>query len=323
MDILNYHSSFFDIPRNGSRVVDFQSDLQSARRKIQDFVSASRASGYKIIGFIDRSSSSQENLNKWKSRREEQLKKGVRNCVANMPLILGSIFKSLGVTVHYSTIDCDDTIAAFAYHLGGSVLSRDCDFFRYFVDSSTERVLPFKIFFNFSVLNGRLTLNLHGGPGKKRPRASPRQIQSSLPETSSLPYLDKKPRFPGSSNGNVMYQRGCGSNLTHEVNPHIQARALRQAAYQRMNYGPVLEIIAQWDERPTFTEDLVQPDDTLDHLLDSPREAFQHLFPTTSRSPGVSEAEWRNHVFSQKCVVAELCAWTSPEREYLEILGEI
>ena len=134
MDILNYHSSFFDIPRNGSRVVDFESDLQSARRKIQDFVSASRASGYKIIGFIDRSSSSQENLNKWKSRREEQLKKGVRNCVANMPLILGSIFKSLGVTVHYSTIDCDDTIAAFAYHLGGSVLSRDCDFFRYFVD---------------------------------------------------------------------------------------------------------------------------------------------------------------------------------------------
>ena len=328
MDILNYRTSFFDIPKNGSRVVDFQSDLQSARRKIQDFVSASQASGYKIIGFIDKSISSQETLDKWYSRRQKELQSGVRYCVANMSLILGSIFQSLGVTVHYSNLDCDDTIAAFAYHLEGSVLSRDCDFFRYFVDYSTERVPPFKVFFNFSVLYGRLTLDRHGGPGRYRPRASPRQIQSSLPETSSSPYfLDKIPGFlrlgRTASNGSVMYQRGCGSNLTHEVNPHIQARALRQAVYQRMNYGPVLEIIAHWEERPTFTEDLVQPDDTLDHLLDSPREAFQHLFPTTTRSPGISEAEWRNHVFSQKCVVAELCAWTSPERGYLEILGEI
>ena len=53
-----------------------------------------------------------------------------------MSLLLGSIFQSLGVTVHYSTIDCDDTIAAFAYHMNGSVLSRDCDFFRYYVDYS-------------------------------------------------------------------------------------------------------------------------------------------------------------------------------------------
>ena len=55
MDILNYSSSFFDIPRNEPRTVDFESDLESARGKIQAFVNASRASGYKIIGFIDKS----------------------------------------------------------------------------------------------------------------------------------------------------------------------------------------------------------------------------------------------------------------------------
>ena len=90
-----------------------------------------------------------------------------------------------------------------------------------------------------------------------------------------------------------------------------------------MNYGPVLEIIADWDERPSFTEDIVQPDGSLDYLLDSPRRAFQHIFPPTTTTPGISQAQWRNHIFSQKCVIAELCAWTSPQKRYLEILGQI
>ena len=47
-------------------------------------------------------------------------------------MLLGDMFRKHGIPVHYSTIDCDDTIAAFAYHSGGSVLSRDCDFFRYY-----------------------------------------------------------------------------------------------------------------------------------------------------------------------------------------------
>ena len=225
MDILNYSSSFFDIPRrfHESRTVDFESDVQSAQEKIQAFVDASKASGYKIIGFIDKSISTGETLRKWFSRREEELNSGRRNCVANMNIILGSIFQSLGVTVHYSTIDCDDTIAAFAYHMNGSVLSRDCDFFRYYVDYGGMRP-PYQVYFNFSVSYGRLSLDSHGGPGRYRVPASPRKILERLPRTQNTTFfLDEiADFFRRPDNVRLMYQRGCGSNLTHETNPHIQ-----------------------------------------------------------------------------------------------------
>ena len=92
--------------------------------------------------------------------------------------------------------------------------------------------------------------------------------------------------------------------------------------YHRMGYGPVLEIIANWDNKPTFTKETIHPDSSLDHLLDSPRQAFKEMFGDCRRRPGTSEVEWRNHVFSQKCVIAEICAWTS-QHSYLDILAQI
>ena len=122
-----------------------------------------------------------------------------------------------------------------------------------------------------------------------------------------------------------MIVRGCGSNLTHETNPHLLARPLRQAVYWRLDYGPVLERLAHWDHSTgaTFLQEIVEPDNSLDHLLERPREAFQEIFGDCRRNPEVSETEWRTHVFSQKSVIAELCAWTSSSRGILEILGEI
>ena len=324
MDILNYSNSFFKIPRNSKRTVDFESDLKKARRKIEMFVEASRASGYEIIGFIDKSISTEETMDKWYSRRRKEMECGTKDCITNMSLILGSIFQSLGVTVHFSTVDCDDTIAAFAHHHNGSVLSRDCDFFRYYVDRVGDR--PYQVYFDFSVSSGELTLNPHGGPGRNRPRASPRQILRSLPETCTTTFfLDNVPPFlSGGTSGDFMYQRGCGSNLTQEPNPHLQARGLRQAMYERKGYGPVLEIIAHWDQEPTFTEDEVFPDGELDRLLDSPREAHQHIFPASERTPESSVAKWKNHIFCQKCVIAELCAWSSKTGEgFLDILDTL
>merc|ERR1711976_366739 len=69
----------------------------------------------------------EETMQKWKVRRMEEMESGVRKCVAGVSIPLGDMFRKHGIPVHYSTIDCDDTIAAFAYHSGGSVLSRDCD----------------------------------------------------------------------------------------------------------------------------------------------------------------------------------------------------
>jgi len=41
------------------------------------------------------------------------------------------MFVHAGVLVHYSVVDNDDTLAAYAQHHGACVLSRDKDFLRY------------------------------------------------------------------------------------------------------------------------------------------------------------------------------------------------
>ena len=101
-------------------------------------------------------------LDKWRMRRSEELRSGKRMVMTNMSLFLGSIFQGFGVTVHFSTADCDDTIAAFAYHLNGSVLSRDCDFFRY---TTTSGELPFLVYRDFQMFGGESMLNKHNVPG--------------------------------------------------------------------------------------------------------------------------------------------------------------
>ncbi len=45
--------------------------------------------------------------------------------------MLGDLFRKEGVPIHYSTIDNDDTLAAYAAHDNAHILSQDRDFFRY------------------------------------------------------------------------------------------------------------------------------------------------------------------------------------------------
>jgi hypothetical protein len=58
--------------------------------------------------------------------------------------MIGEMFQSVGVNVHYSQIDNDDTLAAYAEANGAAVLSRDRDFFRYNNSS-------YPIFYDFQV----------------------------------------------------------------------------------------------------------------------------------------------------------------------------
>ena len=296
--------------------MDFEEDLERAKKKIRNFVDAASRSGYKIVGFIDKSISTEETMAKWTMRRSEELTSGKRMIMTNMSLFLGSIFKSYGVKVHFSTVDCDDTIAAFAYHLNGGVLSRDCDFFRY---TTTSGHHPLVVYFDFLLLGRTLILNRHGGPSAYRQRPAPRVIFSNLPETKSNGFfLDLVPSFKrrgGDWQGvNLLLRRGCGSNLTKLENPHLTARSLRQGLYQEMGYGTVMEIIANWNQeqgKPEFQQNHVQPKADMCHLLGNPQGAFGIVFGEQRRPLNISSDEWRNHVFSQKCVIAELCAWAT------------
>ena len=90
-------------------------------------------------------------MQKWKTRRMKECREGVRRTPVGLAMMLGTLFQDKGVFVHYSSShDCDDTIAAFAYHRGGCVLSQDKDFFRYFVVEDTEaQSPPYKVYNNY------------------------------------------------------------------------------------------------------------------------------------------------------------------------------
>ena len=91
----------------------------------------------------------------------------------------------------------------------------------------------------------------------------------------------------------------------------------------------MLEILPHWDpkktgdERATILKDLVESDDELDKLLDSPREAFDKFFGDEEKPENVSELEWKNHVFSQKSVIADLCVWARKDLDYLDVLRSL
>jgi len=307
MDLLNYLPNFFttEDPR-----VDFEMDMARAHEKVFEFVTAVKNSGFNLECFVDKAKATEETIVKWKARRMKQMESGVRNCVGGASKLLGDMFRKHGIHVHYSTIDCDDTISAFAFHSGGGVLSRDCDFFRYYAIQYSGSP-PYQVYFDFAIIRdhfGRpyLQLNPHGGPGRNRARASPRRISTSLPDTKPDAF------FLDYFNGSHFLQIGCGSNLTQLTNPSLQVRPLRQAVYKQIGVKSVNEMIASWSpsiRTGTFTDDCVKADGKLKYLLDNPTEAFKALFGR-SKNTGYSRLEWKNHIYCQKVAVAETCAWS-------------
>jgi hypothetical protein len=53
-------------------------------------------------------------MEKWKSRRAEQVRKCKLDVPPGLAIIYGEMFRDLDVVVHYSEVDNDDTIAAYA-----------------------------------------------------------------------------------------------------------------------------------------------------------------------------------------------------------------
>ena len=126
--LLNFTVSFFKCRQKTSSPWD--KEVAKARKKVKKFVKAARNSNIEIISFIDKSVATEEAINKWRCRRKNELCTGRMEVIPIMSLLLGSIMQEQGIHVHYSTIDCDDTIASFALNLGAEVLSQDSDFFR-------------------------------------------------------------------------------------------------------------------------------------------------------------------------------------------------
>ena len=138
----------------------------------------------------------------------------------------------------------DGGFYCLSLQLGGGVLSRDNDFFRYHTDtgSFTDGIPPYQVFSDFTRSKGELLLWTRDPPPPAK-IPFPRKIMDTLPKTENTSrFLEKDPY------GQLIMRSGCGSNLTQLENPTVMARKLRQAVYNRINCGPVLETVACWNK---------------------------------------------------------------------------
>ena len=301
LDALNYTTYF--IPLH-----DWSCTRALAR--MDEFVQAASRSGVKLRAFIDESTNSDEASEKWRSRREKEVKTGTRMVPQGATVLMGDMLKMCGAEVCYSMeADNDDTLAFHAHADGASILSNDKDMFRYIGATYT-------VYSSFAVRNGQLHLTKHHlhepdsspkrGPSK-RPIGPPPAVQTEVHHVQSGVYL-----------------RGAPSPLVRELgfNPHGVVAPLRHTMYSILNYsGPITEEWPEWDAVENKVRWVVhtdiypptRPDPALVELLHNSDAAVAAFFPNEVYAPiypprrSIRKDDWQKHVFSVRSVVYELC----------------
>jgi hypothetical protein len=125
------------------------------------------------------------------------------------------MWHQLSIKVHYSEIDNDDTIAAYAQAHGAAILSGDKDMYRYLN-------ADYIIYSDFEVKHGKLYLQ----QSKNFWHPKPRKLPDPLPITHQ--------KYPVMSRlfNSKSYMKGCPSSLTKYVgNLHILLKPLRASFY--------------------------------------------------------------------------------------------
>ncbi|KAK3815321.1 MAG: hypothetical protein J3Q66DRAFT_344315 [Benniella sp.] len=285
VDVLNFSASFFQPNEHWC--------FRKARKKVADFVKHAKNADFEIKVFIDAFTESEEAINKWRQRRENEVRNGVRRLPQGMNTLLGELFKRCGVEVCYSTeADNDDTLASHAHHDGASILSQDRDFLRY-------NGRKYDIFIDFSIYKKKLVLKRRKD---MRCTASKRDIITPAPA-----YTNRDPGIVSLSRH--IYKRGTPSPLTHHfTNTHILVRPLRQAYYAHLGLeSSVLETFPLFDGQVRWDESQVPPDDSMKDLLSDPKKAYDYFFKDMKRPQDVSDKDWNNHVYATYAVVFEFC----------------
>ena len=279
--------------------MDHYNCVKLACEAVDQFVRAARESKYDVIGFIDAGKQTEETIKKWRTRREYEARTGKRGVPQGTSILVGDMLRELGVPVHYSVVDNDDTLAAYAFQNGGQVLSADRDFFRYWGDGS-----PLTVYETYAIEHGKLILKPHSNPCCKR-GVSKRKVMDPLPETCSY-----DPTF-ALVIAEGKYIRVVPSPILKLMpNPHSTAKELRRALYARMlgETKTIHESYPQWvDGNVQWVQEDTTPDGALDHLLDNPLSAWVHVFGHENRPEGCTTLQWRQHMFAQKLVCIDIC----------------
>ncbi|KAG0277677.1 hypothetical protein BGZ96_002762, partial [Linnemannia gamsii] len=279
VDGLNYSDKFFKIGDHWC--------FRQARKNVSKMVKHARESNIVLKVFIDAFIESDEAVQKWRSRREKEVRSRTRRMPQGMNVLLGEMFSMAGIEVAYSVdTDNDDNLASHAHHDRAAVVSRDKDFLRY-------NGASYRIFENFTYKRGRLYLI---------PRKS-NYLPREIPMRDILkPKPDVRSTDPGFITLPDFYLRGSPSPLTRDCgNLHITVRSLRQAYYASLGIETAVREefptyrTSDVDEGVVWLKENVMPSDEYHYLLKSPEKAYEHYFGNLVRPSGISNRDWDNH----------------------------
>lgn len=180
VDALNYLSTF--IPINW--VSDYGSNAMTlfaeAERRVDVFKSAAQNSNYEFIFVFDNGQHTQEAIEKWWTRRLNEVDTETRDMPASAEIVFVALLQLAGFAVLYPPdMDGDDAVALLAYHYGGLVLSRDRDMLRY---TELGRNVVMK---TFAIHNGSIVFDRQRAP---------------LPDDTELRSLAELPTPPNRTN---------------------------------------------------------------------------------------------------------------------------
>eukprot|EP01118_Nematostelium_gracile_P005395 TRINITY_DN1708_c0_g1_i1.p1 TRINITY_DN1708_c0_g1~~TRINITY_DN1708_c0_g1_i1.p1 ORF type:complete len:366 (-),score=69.87 TRINITY_DN1708_c0_g1_i1:39-1136(-) len=303
VDGLNYSHRFF-LGFNRKWMTPLE-----AESKAQRMIKAAKASGWRLEVFIDLDYGTEEAANKWIKRRETEVTMQRRIIPQGTNVLLGEIFARNGVPVHYSLIDNDDTIASFAQHYGGTILSADRDMFRY-------EGANYEVYADWEIVNGEFRLIEHdSATHKSGPR---RPIITPPPKTASsyrLSFEDPK---------TDRYLRGTPSALTKRFgNAHLLLRPLRQASYARFGREYMIEIFPIWDEKERtvkWTNDRVEADPELDCVLDDPKLAIEMFLGKVPKMEGINKELLWNHNYAIRQMVCEIVSYSGYGKSCFDLM---
>jgi hypothetical protein len=285
VDALNFLSFFVPVHEPGHSKSSPWSLQAVMQQRVALFLRGCALSGLQPHFVIDTGYQSAEALNKWKARREEEVRAEYRGMPCGADVSLAAVLKHQGADVLQPlNLDADDVVARLALAFDGVILSGDRDMVRYEdLDNKSQRVnelFAFKMDGSL-VLIPRVAFEL---------RAEPRRADSvslSLDEWRS-----PKHKTVDSTTSPPRFVRGNPDSFTKAMgNLNLVARPLRQALYARLGYDVVQETFPEWDKecnKVTWHTTRVAADTSLDALLDDPVRAFEWLANADNNPHAVS-----------------------------------
>ena len=281
-------------------------DLKKMFNEVKIFVEAFKRADIKIVIFIDGSTSSQECLDKWKSRRENELVNRKKSIPHGWSSILGDMFKMLDIETHYSINDCDDTIAEYAYMNKYNILSSDKDFYRY----KCKDTRPFLIFNGVNYKTDEFKLLYRTKTEYVAVKGAQINLNGELLETiTHHPFLI-------SLKTNEYFRGIPTESVRDRGNPHIFFKEFRSAVFYKLGFkNDIEETFLIWNNERNEPEWVTSKNTPIENneLIDNPQKCIDDY-------GGILPTDSFKYVLGVKAVYYELYQLLNPNTTLYELL---